>query len=470
MKNHHSALPLSSCTQNAQRGETAVPGGADKSFCMLGAGHVAWHLAPALQKAGLVPRGVWSRTEAHAAQLAGRLGTNVLHTDDMATLPQADIYICCVRDDALPEVSGHMKALHFPESALYVHTAGCVALDVFSRHFKHAGVMYPLQTFSRDMAVDWQEVSVFTEASSAEAEAALQALARALTPHTAHLDSKGREALHVAAVFACNFPNHCYTLAYEILQKSGIDPRCLQALIRLTAEKTAHLSPLEGQTGPARRADKGVLQRHYSALAPDKDLQAIYKLMSQSIARYAGVTSYPFETMIDYDLKKIRALAFDVDGVLSTSKVLLSPHSTDGPLRTANTKDGYALQLAVKCGLKMAIITGGRSRAVKERYVALGIQSVFDGIAVKIETLRNWMQAENLAPEEVIYMGDDIPDYEVMQAVGCPCCPADAAPEIKSIARYVSPLSGGEGCVRDVVEQVLRAQGKWMAGAEAFGW
>ena len=101
MKNHHSALPLSSCTQNAQRGETAVPGGADKSFCMLGAGHVAWHLAPALQKAGLVPRGVWSRTEAHAAQLAGRLGTNVHHTDDMATLPQADIYICCVRDDAL---------------------------------------------------------------------------------------------------------------------------------------------------------------------------------------------------------------------------------------------------------------------------------------------------------------------------------------------------------------------------------
>lgn len=92
------------------------------------------------------------------------------------------------------------------------------------------------------------------------------------------------------------------------------------------------------------------------------------------------------------------------------------------------------------------------------------------GVSVKIKVFDEWLKANNLKPEEVLYMGDDIPDYEVMSKCGCPCCPADAAAEIKSVARYVSPYKGGEGCVRDVVEQVLKAQGKWMANAEAFGW
>ncbi len=173
--------------------------------------------------------------------------------------------------------------------------------------------------------------------------------------------------------------------------------------------------------------------------------------------------------MINYDLKKIRALAFDVDGVLSESNVLLL-ESEAQPCRTANTKDGYALQLAVKCGLRVAIITGGRSAAVQRRYEALGLQDVFSGVAVKIERFRQWLADNHLSPAEVLYMGDDIPDYEVMKACGCPCAPADAAPEIKETALYVSPANGGQGCVRDVVEQVLRAQGHWMSSAHAFGW
>lgn len=172
--------------------------------------------------------------------------------------------------------------------------------------------------------------------------------------------------------------------------------------------------------------------------------------------------------MIPYDLTKIRALAFDVDGVLSTNKVLLSEDAQ--PCRTAHIKDGYALQLAVKTGLKLAIITGGRSEAVRRRYEALGLTRIYLGAAVKIETYDKWLQAEGLTDDEVIYMGDDIPDYEVMKRCGCPCCPADAAPEIREISRYVSPRPGGEGCVRDVVEQVLRAHGHWMTSAHAFGW
>lgn len=173
--------------------------------------------------------------------------------------------------------------------------------------------------------------------------------------------------------------------------------------------------------------------------------------------------------MINYDLTKIKAIAFDVDGVLSTNNVLLSDLESQ-PIRTANIKDGYAMQLAVKSGLLLCIITGGKSEAVRRRYVGLGLQDVYLSVAVKLECFKQWMSQHGLRPEEVIYMGDDIPDYEVMRLCGCPCCPADAADEIKRASLYVSPRGGGQGCARDVVEQVLKAQGKWMSSAEAFGW
>ena len=152
--------------------------------------------------------------------------------------------------------------------------------------------------------------------------------------------------------------------------------------------------------------------------------------------------------MINYDLTKIKALAFDVDGVLSTNNVYLSDDGDGQPQRTANIKDGYAMQLAVKCGLKLAIITGGRSAAVKKRYENLGVQNVFAGISVKIACFQHWLETENLKPEEVLYMGDDIPDYKVMTQVGLPVCPLDACEEIKSVARYISDITGGDGCAR----------------------
>ena len=172
--------------------------------------------------------------------------------------------------------------------------------------------------------------------------------------------------------------------------------------------------------------------------------------------------------MINYDLTKIRAIVFDVDGVLSAETI---PMDTSGvPCRTVNIKDGYALQLAVKQGLHIAIISGAKVDAIRVRYAGLGVEDIHIGAAVKIETYEALLQKYGLADEEVIFMGDDIPDYEVMQQCGCPCCPADAAAEIKSIARYVSALNGGCGCVRDVVEQTMKAQGKWMADKKAFGW
>ena len=172
--------------------------------------------------------------------------------------------------------------------------------------------------------------------------------------------------------------------------------------------------------------------------------------------------------MINYDLKRIKALVFDVDGVLSRTTVPMA--LTGEPLRTVNTKDGYALQLAVKCGFHVAVITGARNESLKVRYNGLGIKDVYTGASIKKECLEELMLMYELAPEEILYMGDDIPDYEVMQIVGLPVCPADAAVEIKQLSKYISSINGGEGCGRDVIEQVMRAQGKWMDEANAFGW
>ena len=172
--------------------------------------------------------------------------------------------------------------------------------------------------------------------------------------------------------------------------------------------------------------------------------------------------------MINYDLSCIKAFFFDVDGVLSTSTI---PTGHDGiPMRSVNIKDGYAIQLAVKLGFHVAIITGGNSVSIVNRYKGLGVKEIHLSAKVKVKVYEELLQKLGLAPHEVVYMGDDIPDYEVMKRVGCPCCPADACPEIRDISLYVSHRKGGHGCGRDVVEQVLRAQGKWMSDKKAFGW
>lgn len=172
--------------------------------------------------------------------------------------------------------------------------------------------------------------------------------------------------------------------------------------------------------------------------------------------------------MINYDLGKIKTIVFDVDGVLSRQTITLS--SAGEPLRTVNIKDGYAIQLAQKLGLRIAILTGGRSEAIRKRYEGLGVEDVFMGCGVKIKTYEQYLEKYSFQESEVIYVGDDIPDYEVMHHCGCPCCPADACSDIKDISLYISAANGGEGVGRDIVEQVLRAQGKWLSDAKAFGW
>lgn len=173
---------------------------------------------------------------------------------------------------------------------------------------------------------------------------------------------------------------------------------------------------------------------------------------------------------INHDLKKIKALLFDVDGVLSANVI---PMSVEGePMRTVNIKDGYALHLAAKSRVKLGIITGGKTEAVRKRFLALGIpaEDIYMGSSIKINDYRDYCNRHGLTDEEVLYVGDDIPDVEVMQTCGLPCCPKDASPEVKAIARYISHADGGYGCGRDIVEQYLKVHGIWMANENAFGW
>ena len=170
---------------------------------------------------------------------------------------------------------------------------------------------------------------------------------------------------------------------------------------------------------------------------------------------------------INYDLTKIRAFIFDVDGVLSPASIPL--HPSGEPMRIISAKDGYAMQLAAKNGYILGIITGGESAAIRMRFESLGFTYIYTRAKNKINDLHSFIQKTGLDLEEICYIGDDIPDHEIMQIVGLPACPADAVPEIKEISRYISSKAGGMGVGRDIIEQVMKVQGKWMQD-DAFDW
>ena len=172
--------------------------------------------------------------------------------------------------------------------------------------------------------------------------------------------------------------------------------------------------------------------------------------------------------MINYDLQKIRAIIFDLDGVLSAETISLAEDGT--PLRTVNIKDGYAIQLAMKMGLRIAIITGCRIESVRKRYEGLGMEDIYLGAAVKIKIYEEFLAKYGFTDDEVMFMGDDVPDIEILHRVGCPVCPKDACNEVKDICLYVSDSKGGYGCGRDVIEQTLKSQDKWLQDERAFGW
>ncbi len=170
---------------------------------------------------------------------------------------------------------------------------------------------------------------------------------------------------------------------------------------------------------------------------------------------------------IPFDLKKIKVFVLDMDGVVSAT---VSPVDANGmPMRTVNVKDGYAMQYAVKQGYVLAVISGGESAAMRLRFEQLGVQHIYMRAKDKLAKLKELEELTGLSRNEMVYIGDDLPDVEIMQEVALPVAPNDAVPEAKEAAKYISSRDGGYGVVRDVIEQTLKANGKWSVG-EGFGW
>lgn len=158
-------------------------------------------------------------------------------------------------------------------------------------------------------------------------------------------------------------------------------------------------------------------------------------------------------------LNKVNTLIFDVDGVITDGKVFVM--ESGEVVRNMNSKDGYSIHLAVQKKYNIVIISGGNNKAIKTMLEKAGVQNIFINQHDKLQCYKDFIHSNNITDEEVMYMGDDLPDYEVMSRVGVACCPNDSAPEIKELCCYISPKNGGEGCVRDIIEQVMRVQGTW---------
>jgi predicted short-subunit dehydrogenase-like oxidoreductase (DUF2520 family) len=246
---------------------------------LIGAGNVATQLGIALKDKGFPIVQVYSRTLQAAQALAGKLQANYTHQ-----LPnidrEADLYLFAVKDAALPEIINTFP----PVAGLCVHTAGSVPMDVFKNSaVARYGVFYPLQTFDKNRPVSFESVPIFTEANSMEDEHRLETLALTLSGKVTPLSSEKRKYLHLAAVFACNFTNHLYNIAAQILEKQNIDWNVLLPLIEETAAKVRTLPPRDAQTGPAVRRDKPVIEKHLEMLGDDPAKQEIYRVLSRDI-------------------------------------------------------------------------------------------------------------------------------------------------------------------------------------------
>lgn len=248
---------------------------------LIGAGRVATSLGMAAVEKGHRVTKVYSRTLASASRLASRIGCDA--DTDLATLPQdADVYIVAVSDAALPDVASRAP---FPDDKLCLHTAGSVTIDVFPERLKLCGVLYPMQTFSMDRRVRMDDVPCFVEARTGAGMEKLRAFASTLSSRVYELSGNERRYLHLGAVFACNFANHCYAIAEKIYRRHGIPFDALLPLIDETARKVHQMSPVSGQSGPAVRGDRNVMEAQLSLLEAEPLWTDVYRLMSRDIGR-----------------------------------------------------------------------------------------------------------------------------------------------------------------------------------------
>ncbi|MCS6969348.1 MAG: DUF2520 domain-containing protein [Bernardetiaceae bacterium] len=256
-------------------------------IAFIGAGHLAWHLAPALEQVGHQVTEVYSRHRKNALALAERLykATALSHPD--LSESEADLVIIALADAALPAL---LTGLQLPLEATVVHTSGSLPMSLLSALNRPCGVLYPLQTFSKQKQVNWKDIPICIEACNHATCQMLFSLARQLSPKVYPINSQQRRQIHLAAVIACNFANHLWHIAAQVLEPAGFTLELLLPLLQETLEKAIQLGPASGQTGPARRGDTTVLIQHLALLKERSVLWAeIYRLLSNSIMQTAGM-------------------------------------------------------------------------------------------------------------------------------------------------------------------------------------
>lgn len=248
------------------------------NIVLLGSGNVATHLGRAFKMAGQSIVQVWSRDISNASELADTLAAEPI--SEMFDLDRsADLYIIAVKDEAIREVA---LALDISDK-LIVHTSGSTGLDILDGVSSRIGVFYPLQTFSKTKSVDFRQIPIAIEGNTADVTSTIRAIADRLSERVIELSSEQRKALHIAAVFACNFTNHLFALSQELLREQKLDFDLLRPLIAETADKIQMNDPISVQTGPAIRDDKTTIQAHLNLLHDKQELMELYQKLSQSI-------------------------------------------------------------------------------------------------------------------------------------------------------------------------------------------
>jgi len=249
------------------------------NIVFVGAGRLATNLALALSQQGHRILAIYSRTMSSAEELANKVGT--MATDDLNALPlKADAFIMSVKDAVLEELL--LRLENGREEIPFFHTAGSMPMAIFGKHHHH-GVIYPMQTFSKERLVDFSCVPFFIEANDDETLHLAENITSSISSHIYHLSSEERRYLHLSAVFACNFANHCYALSAEILRQHGLPFEVMLPLINETAQKVNAIHPVDAQTGPAVRFDENVINAQKNLLSDNPMMQQIYELMSKSI-------------------------------------------------------------------------------------------------------------------------------------------------------------------------------------------
>lgn len=245
----------------------------------IGSGNLATHLSIALKKAGYDILQVWSKQECNAKMLADKLGCEYVTAVD-AVRKDADVYVISVKDAYLEGIAS--EVCKGREESIFVHTAGSMEMDVFKGKAERYGVLYPMQTFSKDKKVNFKEIPCFIESSDEGTQCVLRNMAQGISDRVVEMDSATRKKMHLAAVLASNLANHCYRLAEREMEKEGLDFSLLLPLIQETARKVTEMSPRDAQTGPMVRYDKNVMEMQ-KALLSDERTRDIYSLMAESI-------------------------------------------------------------------------------------------------------------------------------------------------------------------------------------------